>query len=180
MLLVYGFIHLLGRGRTILAKLILSSIPLLAVALVVFGVFSYRAYSAAITQSFQKQVEDEGNLLTALFGTESFDEIEYPYDYTGEAYGYLAPADVPPGRSIPPPPTMSTSSSISAWTLKTPASTPSTSGWTPARGSSTCRRPIPAGRSPASWTTKTGGVSSVSRRWAAPPGPRSTCSRRAF
>lgn len=40
---------------------------------------------------------------------------------------------------------MSTSSSISAWTLKTPASTPSTSGWTPARGSSTCRRPIPAG-----------------------------------
>lgn len=89
MLLVYGFIHLLGRGRTILAKLILSSIPLLAVALVVFGVFSYRAYSAAITQSFQKQVEDEGNLLTALFGTESFDEIEYPYDYTGEAYGYL-------------------------------------------------------------------------------------------
>lgn len=89
MLLVYGFFHLLGRGRTVFAKLVLSSIPLLAVALVIFGFFSYRAYADAIEQSFQKQVEDEGNLLTALFGTESFDEIEFPYDYTGEAYAYL-------------------------------------------------------------------------------------------
>lgn len=28
-------------------------------------------------------------MLMALFGTESFDGIEYPYDYTGDDYGYL-------------------------------------------------------------------------------------------
>ena len=33
---------------------------------------------------------DEGNMLAALFGQESFNEIEYPYDYSTEAYQYLS------------------------------------------------------------------------------------------
>lgn len=93
LLLLYAFAVAVAsqvRGsRTILLKLAFSALPLLAVALVLFGVFSYNAYSDSISGSFQKQVEDEGNLLTALFGTESFNEIEYPYDYTTEGYRYL-------------------------------------------------------------------------------------------
>ncbi|MEG1971950.1 MAG: HAMP domain-containing protein, partial [Oscillospiraceae bacterium] len=54
-----------------------------------FGIFSYSTYSASVNQSFQKQVIDEGSLLRALFGTESFTEIEYPYQYSGESYTYL-------------------------------------------------------------------------------------------
>lgn len=87
--LIHGFFFLLGQGRTILVKLLLSTLPLLAAALTLFGVFACRTYGKSVEQSFQKQVEDEGNLLMALFGTESFDEIEYPYDYNNEAYAYL-------------------------------------------------------------------------------------------
>ncbi|GKH50556.1 hypothetical protein CE91St46_16670 [Eubacteriales bacterium] len=87
--LLFSFFYLVGSSRTILVKLIVSTLPLMAAALALFGVFSYRAYGQAITESFRKQAEDEGSLLTALFGTESFQEIEFPYQYTGEAYSYL-------------------------------------------------------------------------------------------
>lgn len=77
------------RRSTLAAKLMTTAVPLLALAVVLFGVFSYRTYANSIRQSFEKQVVDEGNMLMALFGTESFDGIEYPYDYTGDDYGYL-------------------------------------------------------------------------------------------
>lgn len=77
------------RRTTLAAKLMTTAVPLLALAVALFGVFSYRTYENSIRQSFEKQVVDEGNMLMALFGTESFDGIEYPYDYTGDDYGYL-------------------------------------------------------------------------------------------
>ncbi len=86
---IHGFFYVVGKGRTILLKLMFSTLPLVIVALSIFGAFSYTTYRNSVETSFQKQVEDEGNMLTALFGAESFDEIEYPYDYTKEAYSYL-------------------------------------------------------------------------------------------
>lgn len=77
------------RRSTLAAKLMTTAVPLLALAVALFGFFSYRIYAGSIRQSFEKQVVDEGNMLMALFGTESFDGIEYPYDYTGTDYGYL-------------------------------------------------------------------------------------------
>lgn len=79
----------LRSRRTLAAKLMTAAVPLLTLAVVLCGVLSYRTYADAILQSFEKQVVDEGNMLMALFGTESFDGIEYPYDYTGDDYGYL-------------------------------------------------------------------------------------------
>lgn len=87
--LIRGLFYLLRSGRTILVKLMIATLPLLAATLALFGVFSYLSYRSWMEESFEKQVVDEGNLLTALFGPESFDEIEYPYDYTTEAYTYL-------------------------------------------------------------------------------------------
>ena len=87
---VWGVAWMIRHSHTLLVKLAFSTLPILVLALLLFGGVTYRSYSASVEQSFQKQVVDEGNLLTALFGAESFDEIEYPYDYTGEAYGYLA------------------------------------------------------------------------------------------
>ncbi|MEG1778095.1 MAG: hypothetical protein RR209_03870, partial [Angelakisella sp.] len=87
--LVFTFFDMVTGSRTILVKLLFSSVPLLMTALAFFGIFSYRTYSVSVNQSFQKQVIDEGSLLRALFGTESFTEIEYPYQYTGESYTYL-------------------------------------------------------------------------------------------
>lgn len=77
------------NGRSILVKLMAASIPLLLLAMTVFGLFSYSTYENSVRQSIRKQAIDEGNLLTALFGTESFSEVEFPYDYTSEAYRYL-------------------------------------------------------------------------------------------
>ncbi|MEG0763852.1 MAG: hypothetical protein RR424_08520, partial [Oscillospiraceae bacterium] len=87
--LVCLFVYLISSSRTILVKLLASSIPLLVLALSFFGVFSYQTYSNSISQSFEKQVADEGSLLRALFGTESFAQIEFPYQYTSDSYNYL-------------------------------------------------------------------------------------------
>lgn len=87
--IVLAAVGVVARGRTLQRKLLGAVLPLVAAALVLFGVFSYSVYAASVERSFEKQVVDEGNMLTALFGTESFDEIEYPYDYTGSAYRYL-------------------------------------------------------------------------------------------
>lgn len=89
-LLLRGLWRQLHQSRTILAKLAFSAIPMLMLALFLFGGYSYISYRKSIYRSFEKQVIDEGNLLTALFGSESFGEIEFPYDYSGEAYGYLS------------------------------------------------------------------------------------------
>lgn len=78
-----------GARRTLTARLMRTAVPLLALAVAALGAVSWQTYSAAIRESFEKQVVDEGNMLMALFGTESFEGIEYPYDYTGDDYGYL-------------------------------------------------------------------------------------------
>ncbi|WP_367924465.1 hypothetical protein [uncultured Ruthenibacterium sp.] len=87
--LVCSVLRALGGRRTLMAKLMSAAIPLLTLSVVLFGAVSYRTYATSIRQSFEKQVVDEGNMLMALFGTESFEGIEYPYDYTGDDYGYL-------------------------------------------------------------------------------------------
>ncbi len=87
--LLFAFAGLVKNSKTIIAKLTLTSLPLLIVALVLFGVFSYYSNKLSVLQSSEKQVQDEGNLLAALFGAEIFNEMEYPYDYTTDAYDYL-------------------------------------------------------------------------------------------
>ena len=77
-------------GHTIMERLLSATIPLLAVTMVLFGYISFRYYGTAIDENYSKQVMDEGNMLAALFGQESLQEIEYPYDYSSEAYQYLS------------------------------------------------------------------------------------------
>ncbi len=83
---VSGFV---SSSRTIVAKLSYATLPVLVIALVLFGFFSYFSTKISVVQSSENQVLDEGNLLAALFGAEVFDEMEFPYDYTGDAYNYL-------------------------------------------------------------------------------------------
>ena len=77
-------------GHTIMERLVSATIPLLVLTMALFGMISYQYYRGAIEDNFVKQAVDEGNMLSALFGQESFNEIEYPYDYSGEAYTYLS------------------------------------------------------------------------------------------
>lgn len=89
--LLAGYVIITGirKGKTIMGRLIFISTPLLMAAMGFFGLIAYNYYREAIEENFVKQTVDEGNMLTAVFGQESFNEIEYPYDYTGEAYTYL-------------------------------------------------------------------------------------------
>lgn len=89
-LLIYVFVTSIRGGHTIMERLISATVPLLIATMVLFGLVSYSYYGAAIDDNFEKQTVDEGNMLAALFGQDSFHEIEYPYDYTGEAYQYLS------------------------------------------------------------------------------------------
>ncbi|MFV0402310.1 MAG: HAMP domain-containing protein [Oscillospiraceae bacterium] len=84
-----GVFRIVSSSRTILLKLAFAAIPLLAVALTLFGIYSYQSYRAGVEENFQKQVEDEGNLLAALFGAETFNSIGFPLDYNNEDYQYL-------------------------------------------------------------------------------------------
>lgn len=84
------FISSIRGGHTIMERLITATVPMLIITMVLFGLVSYSYYREAIDENFRKQTMDEGNMLAALFGQESFNEIEYPYDYTGEAYSYLS------------------------------------------------------------------------------------------
>ena len=77
-------------GHTIMERLLSATVPLLALTMILFGYISFQYYGGAIDENFEKQVMDEGNMLAALFGQESFQEIEYPYDYSTEAYRYLS------------------------------------------------------------------------------------------
>lgn len=88
-LLLKIFVSSIKGGHTIMERLISATVPMLLVTMVVFGFVSFSYYGKAIDDNFEKQVVDEGNMLAALFGQDSFNEIEYPYDYTGEAYDYL-------------------------------------------------------------------------------------------
>lgn len=84
------FMFSIRGGHTIMERLVSATIPLLALTMALFGWISFQYYKGAIEDNFVKQVVDEGNMLSALFGQESFNEIEYPYDYSGEAYSYLS------------------------------------------------------------------------------------------
>lgn len=86
---ILGIFRGITKGRTIMGKLILAALPLMIFAMSVFGVIAYSYYSESILLSYEKQTEDEGNMMTALFGQESFDALEYPYDYSSENYRYL-------------------------------------------------------------------------------------------
>ena len=77
------------RGKTILAKLLLAALPLMILTMSIFGLVVYYYYEGSVTESYEKQVLDEGNMMTALFGQESFDALQYPYDYVSEDYRYL-------------------------------------------------------------------------------------------
>lgn len=93
-LAVSGLVTLFGisirGGHTIMERLISATVPMLVVTMTLFGIVSFQYYKTAINDNFVKQVEDEGNMLAALFGQTSFNEIAYPYDYSGEAYSYLS------------------------------------------------------------------------------------------
>ena len=89
-LLLHIFASSIRGGHTIMERLISATVPMLVATMVLFGMVSYSYYGEAIDDNFKKQTVDEGNMLAALFGQESFNEIEYPYDYTSEAYSYLS------------------------------------------------------------------------------------------
>ena len=89
-LLLHIFVSSIKGGHTIMERLVSATIPMLVATMVLFGLVSYSYYGEAIDDNFEKQTVDEGNMLAALFGQESFNEIEFPYDYTGEAYNYLS------------------------------------------------------------------------------------------
>lgn len=93
-LIVFGLVALFGisirGGHTIMERLISATVPMLVVTMALFGVVSFQYYKTAINDNFIKQIVDEGNMLSALFGQTSFNEIAYPYDYSGEAYNYLS------------------------------------------------------------------------------------------
>ncbi len=93
MLLVYWAIDIVIKqvrsSKTILLKLIFASIPLLIVSFGLFGIFSYSSYSDSIEINFEMRVADEGNLLRALLGEESFHNIKFPYDHTSDDYMYI-------------------------------------------------------------------------------------------
>ena len=89
-LLLHIFVSSIRGGHTIMERLVSATIPMLIATMVLFGMVSYSYYGDAIDNNFEKQTVDEGNMLAALFGQDSFNEIEFPYDYTGEAYQYLS------------------------------------------------------------------------------------------
>lgn len=89
LLVITGIYRSITRGRTIMGKLMMAALPLMILAMSVFGVIAYSYYSDSIILSYQKQTEDEGNMMTALFGQESFNALEYPYDYNTDSYQYL-------------------------------------------------------------------------------------------
>jgi HAMP domain-containing protein len=90
LILLMVFFTSVRGGHTIMERLVSATIPLLFVTMALFGTISYQYYKEAINENFVKQTVDEGNMLAALFGADSFNEIEYPYDYSGEAYSYLS------------------------------------------------------------------------------------------
>jgi len=86
---VLGLYRVVTRSRMILLKLILVSIPLLIVALVLFGAYSYGSYQSSLRGTYETKVADQGNLLRALFSSASFDKITSPEMFGSMEYNYL-------------------------------------------------------------------------------------------
>jgi hypothetical protein len=87
--ILFGIGYALNKSRTILIKLIFSSVPLLLLALAVFGAYSYTSYQNSLRTTYETKVADQGNLLRALFGSASFDKITSPGMYNSVEYQYL-------------------------------------------------------------------------------------------
>lgn len=85
----YSIFMGITKGRTIMSRLMLSALPLMVLTMLVFCVIAFRYYRDSLAASYEKQTVDEGNMMTALFGQESFNELAYPYDYGSESYTYL-------------------------------------------------------------------------------------------
>ena len=77
------------ESRTILVRLVLVSVPLLLLTLVLFGVYSFTSYQSSLNSTYRTKVEDQGNLLRALFSSNSFDKITAPEMYNSTEYAYL-------------------------------------------------------------------------------------------
>ncbi len=86
---ISAYIGYVRNNKSVLNKLTLTVLPVLLAALLLFGVFAYYSNRLTVIQNTEKQIQDEGNLLAALFGAEVFDEMEFPYDYVSDSYKYL-------------------------------------------------------------------------------------------
>ncbi len=86
---ISAYINYVKNNKSVLNKLTLTVLPVLLAALILFGVFAYYSNRLTVIQNTEKQIQDEGNLLAALFGAEVFDEMEFPYDYVSDSYKYL-------------------------------------------------------------------------------------------
>jgi hypothetical protein len=89
-LMLYLLVNGIRKGKTIMGRLVYICVPLLMTTMGLFGVIAYRYYRDAVEENFIKQTENEGDTLRAVLGEESLNEIEFPYDYTSEAYHYLS------------------------------------------------------------------------------------------
>jgi HAMP domain-containing protein len=86
---VFGVYHAVTRSRMIVVKLIVVSIPVLILALTLFGVYSYSTYWSSLRSTYETKASDQGNLLRALFSSASFDKITAPGLYGSVEYNYL-------------------------------------------------------------------------------------------
>ena len=86
---VIGIRRLVINSRTIFIKLLFGSVPLLILALVLFGPYSYISYQNALLDTYKTKVADQGNLLRALVSSASFDQITAPGLYGSMEYNYL-------------------------------------------------------------------------------------------
>ncbi|MDR2908800.1 MAG: HAMP domain-containing protein [Oscillospiraceae bacterium] len=76
-------------SRMLLVKLTAVSAPLLLLALTLFGTYSYFTYRSSLQGTYETKASDQGNLLRALFGSETFDSITAPGLYGSVEYEYL-------------------------------------------------------------------------------------------
>lgn len=79
----------IAGSRRLLVKLLFASVPLLVLALVLFGAYSFYSYQNALNGTYRTKTEDQGNLLRALFASASFDKLTAPQLYTSTEYEYL-------------------------------------------------------------------------------------------
>lgn len=89
-LCIRGIWKRITGSRTLLPKLVFASVPLMVLALALFGAYSYFSYQSALSETYQSKVTDQGDLLRALFTTGSFDAISSPEHYNSTEYQYLS------------------------------------------------------------------------------------------
>jgi hypothetical protein len=85
----YGVYSIVTRSWLVVVKLIVVSIPVLILALTLFGIYSYSTYWSSLRSTYETKASDQGNLLRALFSSASFDKITAPELYGSVEYDYL-------------------------------------------------------------------------------------------